>query len=74
MDLFESRLLDSFGLVEMLYHFELEFGTPIPIDELDFENFNCVSKMAEFIARKKRARIFMVLMDPNFNAGHQAIC
>lgn len=53
MDLFETGLLDSFGLVEMLYQFEVEFDVTIPIDELDFENFNSVNRMADFIASRE---------------------
>ncbi|MBV7340139.1 acyl carrier protein [Chloroflexi bacterium TSY] len=51
-DLIETGILDSFGLVELIYQFEEEFGVPVPIHEIDFENFRSVTQMARFIEQR----------------------
>ena len=38
-DLLESGLLDSLGLVELLFHAERTFGLTIEVDELEVEHF-----------------------------------
>ena len=53
-DLFESGLLDSFDLVELLHQLEEEFAVPIPIQEIDFDNFRTVSQIAMFLVQLKK--------------------
>ena len=52
-DLFETGILDSFGLVELLYQIGEELEVSLPIDEIDFENFRSVAQMAHFVQQRK---------------------
>lgn len=50
IDLFDAGVLDSLGLVEILFGIEQEFGIPINLAELDLDQFRSMSGMARFIA------------------------
>ena len=48
-DLLETGLLDSLGLVELLFHLEQRFGFTTNFADLDFENFRSVERIAEMV-------------------------
>jgi acyl carrier protein len=48
-DLLETGLLDSLGLVELLFNLEQRFGFTPNFAELDFENFRSIEKIAEMV-------------------------
>jgi D-alanine--poly(phosphoribitol) ligase subunit 2 len=48
-DLLETGLLDSMGMVELLFNLEQRFGFTPNFTELDFENFRSIEKIAEMI-------------------------
>jgi len=49
-DLFESGLLDSLALVELLFAIEGEFQIQVALDELDIDNFRTVERISAFVA------------------------
>ncbi len=49
-DLFEAGILDSLGLVEILFGIEQEFGVAIELAELDLDQFRSINGMAQFLA------------------------
>lgn len=51
-DLFETGILDSLSFVTFLVHLEEAFGLTTSIDDLEFDNFRSISRMAEFIAAR----------------------
>jgi D-alanine--poly(phosphoribitol) ligase subunit 2 len=53
IDLFESGLLDSLALVELLFAIEGEFQIQVALDELDIDNFRTVERISEFISRSQ---------------------
>jgi len=50
IDLFEAGVLDSLGLVEILFGIEQEFGIPINLADLDLDQFRSMNGIANFIA------------------------
>jgi D-alanine--poly(phosphoribitol) ligase subunit 2 len=50
IDLFEAGVLDSLGLVEILFGIEQEFGIPINLADLDLDQFRTMNGIANFIA------------------------
>lgn len=48
-DLVEEGFLDSLTFVELLVCLEQEFGTTIPIDAIEIDNFKTIAKIAEFL-------------------------
>ncbi|MGA8150821.1 MAG: acyl carrier protein [Terriglobales bacterium] len=52
-DLFDSGILDSQRLVELLLHLEQRFNTRIEVEDLEIENFRCIEKIATFILRRQ---------------------
>jgi D-alanine--poly(phosphoribitol) ligase subunit 2 len=52
-DLFESGVLDSLSLVELLFQLEHEFGVRILLGEMDLDNFRTIE------------RITLMLTNPN---------
>src|ERR1700685_1708093 len=52
-DLFDSGILDSQRLVELLLHLEQNFNTRIEVEDLEIENFRCIEKIATFILRRQ---------------------
>lgn len=51
-DLFETGILDSLSFVTFLVHLEEEFGLAASIDDLEFDNFRSVARIAEFVAAR----------------------
>jgi methoxymalonate biosynthesis acyl carrier protein len=52
-DLFESGLLDSLALVELLFAIEGEFQVQLALDELDVDDFRTVERIDAFIERSR---------------------
>lgn len=48
-DLFETGALDSLSFVDLLYHLEQRFGLEVSLDDLEFENFQSLERIAHFI-------------------------
>lgn len=49
-DLFESGILDSLALVNLLLHLESRFKVTVTLENLELDNFRSVVAMARFIA------------------------
>lgn len=54
-DLFDSGILDSQRLVELLLQIEQNFDTNIDIQDFEIENFRCIEKIASLILQRKAA-------------------
>lgn len=52
-DLFDSGILDSQKLVELLFFIEQDFKTPIDIQDFEIENFRCIAKIAALLVQRK---------------------
>jgi D-alanine--poly(phosphoribitol) ligase subunit 2 len=50
-DLFEEGVLDSMQFVHLLSYLEDKFGITISLNDIDFDNFRCIIKIAEFVGR-----------------------
>lgn len=50
--LIDEGIIDSFGLIEIANFIDEEFGFTIKEDDMHFENFGSVTKIANFICRK----------------------
>jgi D-alanine--poly(phosphoribitol) ligase subunit 2 len=49
-DLFETGVLDSLQLVELLSQLEQQFGVRISLDETDLENFRSIERITVMLA------------------------
>jgi D-alanine--poly(phosphoribitol) ligase subunit 2 len=49
-DLFETGVLDSLQLVELLFQLEQQFGVCISLDETDVENFRSIERISVMLA------------------------
>ena len=64
-DLFEEGILDSLGFVDLLMHLEREFGLIVTPDQLDFDVFRTVRRIAQFAAgADTRAKEFYEIPAP----------
>jgi methoxymalonate biosynthesis acyl carrier protein len=52
-DLIETGLLDSFGLVEVLFELERRFDVDVMVGELEIEHFRTVARIADFVAARR---------------------
>jgi len=50
-DLFETGALDSLAFVELLLYTEQEFGITVSLEEVEFDTFRSVEKIAEFLTK-----------------------
>jgi acyl carrier protein len=48
-DIIEAELLDSLGLVMLLFEIELRFGTELPLESLEIDDFRTIEKIARLI-------------------------
>lgn len=55
-DLFETGLLDSMGLVELLFNLEQRFGFVPDMSQLDLEQFRSIESIAR-VVEANRARV-----------------
>jgi len=52
-DLFDSGILDSQRLVELLFQIEQNFDTQIDMQDFEMENFRCIQKIASLIIQRR---------------------
>jgi len=50
-DLFETGALDSLAFVDLLLYMEQEFGITVSLEEVEFDTFRSVEKIAEFLTK-----------------------
>jgi acyl carrier protein len=48
--LLDSGILDSFGIMSLLAYIEQEYGVEIPAEDIEPENFETVSAIAETVS------------------------
>ena len=51
IDLFETGLVDSIGLVELVLELEDRFGISLPMDNLEIDDLRTVRRIADLILR-----------------------
>lgn len=51
----QKNVLDSTGMLEVIYFLEDEFGIKVQDDEMIPENLDSVNRIAAFIARRQKA-------------------
>jgi acyl carrier protein len=54
-DLFETGILDSLKIAELLNCLEARFGTHIALDDLEFDNFRSIARIVQFLRDRTRA-------------------
>src|SRR6267154_349187 len=54
-DLFETRILDSLQLVELLLQLEQRFGFRIKIEDIDLEDLRTLARIARLVAARTGA-------------------
>jgi len=56
-DLFESGILDSQGVVELLAYIEDRFNALIPVEDLELDNLRSVQRIASLIMQHKPSTV-----------------
>lgn len=51
-DLFETATLDSMVFVDLLLHLEREFGVTVALEDIEFDHFRSIERIAEFVANR----------------------
>ncbi len=51
--LWESKILDSISIVELVVEIENEYSIKVPFNEIVVENFETIEKMMKYIHSKK---------------------
>ena len=51
-DLLETATLDSMVFVDLLVHLEREFGVTVGLEDLEFDHFRSIERIAEFVANR----------------------
>ena len=51
VDLFDTGLVDSIGLVELILELEDRFGISLPMDNLEIDDLRTVRRIADLILR-----------------------
>jgi acyl carrier protein len=55
VDIIEAALLDSLGLVTLLFEVEQELGVQLPLESLEVDDFRSVQRIARLVARMRDA-------------------
>ena len=55
IDIIDSALLDSLGLVTLLFGIEQEFGVEIALESLEIDDFRTIASIAELIGAMEPA-------------------
>ncbi len=50
-EILESKLVDSFGLLQLIVDIEQKFNINIPTEDMTLENFSTISAMVDLISR-----------------------
>jgi D-alanine--poly(phosphoribitol) ligase subunit 2 len=61
VDLLETGLIDSIGLVELILQLEDRFGVSLPMDALEIDDFRSINKIADLITRLSTIRLERVV-------------
>jgi D-alanine--poly(phosphoribitol) ligase subunit 2 len=61
VDLLETGLIDSIGLVELILQLEDRFGVSLPMDALEIDDFRSINKIADLITRLSPLRLERVV-------------
>lgn len=51
VDLLDTGLIDSIGLVELILQLEDRFAVSLPMDTLEIDDFRSINRIADLIAR-----------------------
>lgn len=51
LDIIEAALLDSLGLIALLFEIEQQFGIEIPLESLEIEDISSISSIARLLRR-----------------------
>jgi D-alanine--poly(phosphoribitol) ligase subunit 2 len=51
VDLLETGLIDSIGLVELILQLEDRFGISLPMDSLEIDDFRSINRIAHLVTR-----------------------
>lgn len=54
-DLFDSGILDSQRLVELLFQIEQSFNVQVNVEDFEIENFRCIKTIAALILDRQNA-------------------
>jgi D-alanine--poly(phosphoribitol) ligase subunit 2 len=57
VDLFETGLLDSMGLVELLFNLEQQFGFQPDISDLDLDQFRSIESIANLVESSSAGQV-----------------
>lgn len=60
IDLLETGLVDSIGLVELILELEERFGVTLPMEGLEIDDFRSVYRIADLIVRFSAVRLGLV--------------
>lgn len=60
IDLLDSGLVDSIGLVELILELEERFGVSLPMEDLEIDDFRSVFRIADLIVRRSTAPLRLV--------------
>lgn len=55
-DLFDEGILDSLGLIEILFLMDKRWGVSVSVDQLELDNFRSLVKIAEFIDKSRSSQ------------------
>ena len=54
--LLEARILDSYGIVDLITFLEREFGVAIPDEDITKDKMGSIRKMAKYVETQKQVR------------------
>lgn len=57
VDLFETGLLDSMALVELLFNLEQQFGFQLDISHLDLDQFRSIESIANLVESSSAGQV-----------------
>ena len=60
IDLLDSGLVDSIGLVELILELEERFGVSLPMEDLEIDDFRSAFRIADLIVRFSTAPLRLV--------------
>lgn len=54
-DLLSSGLLDSLGVMRLVFHIEESFGRKVPYTDITIDNFNSINTLSEYLQASEAA-------------------
>jgi D-alanine--poly(phosphoribitol) ligase subunit 2 len=61
VDLLETGLIDSIGLVELILQLEDRFAVSLPMDALEIDDFRSINRIADLITRLSSVPLHQVV-------------